>query len=165
MHLRDVHHRLSSEERSSRLVDSVTLVCAVAIAVSVSDDCTDGSHYRWCVAILVGRTALYDHLPQPRLLHLRLHHCPSQQKYRASTPWPLLVSCFDHYSLTRYFLTSFLLLPRVIDSASSLNRLHHLRRPPARSKVHLYRRQGHSGTPAWVIFAEWSQPDSLLSSW
>ena len=86
MHLQDVHHRSSSEERSSQIVDSVTLVCAVASAVFVSDDCTNGSHYRCCVAILDGRTALYDHLPQPRLLHQRLHHCPSQQKYRAFIP-------------------------------------------------------------------------------
>ena len=63
-------------------MNSVTLVCVAAAC----DDCTVGNHYRSCVVALAGRTALYDHRLQPHLLHLRLHHCPSLQKYRASTP-------------------------------------------------------------------------------
>ena len=82
MRLLDVHHQLGSVERSSRLVDSVTLVCVAAASVY----CTCGNRYRCYAVILVGRTALYDHRLQLRPHHLRQHHCLSQQKYRASTP-------------------------------------------------------------------------------
>ena len=86
MHLLDVHHRSSSEERSTSLHVlplAVTLVCVGA----ASGDCIVNNHYRcYAAVILGGRKALYDRLPRHHPLHPLLHHCPLQQRYRASAP-------------------------------------------------------------------------------